>query len=72
MTCLHASPRIGQEILSTRRREPSSIPSHSRLAFPEAQPRRDLIARIRAEIINGTYDTEAKIDEVLDRLLAML
>ena len=72
MTCLDASPRIGQKFLSTRLREPSANSTTSRATFSETQPRKALVARIRAEIINGTYDTEAKIDEVLDRLLALL
>jgi negative regulator of flagellin synthesis FlgM len=31
--------------------------------------RADLVARIRSEIANGTYETTAKLDAALDRLL---
>ena len=31
--------------------------------------RADLVARVRGEIANGTYETEAKFDAALDRLI---
>lgn len=31
--------------------------------------RADLVARIRSEIANGTYETTAKLDAALDRML---
>jgi hypothetical protein len=46
----------------------------SRLSWPEnPEPiRTDLVARVRAEIAAGTYDTPEKWDEALDRLLDRL
>jgi len=47
-------------------REPGTDPAH------EAPPRTALIRRVRQEIRLGLYETEDKIDAVVDRLYADL
>lgn len=48
-------------------------PKKSRMPRKDGKPiRMDLVKRIRKEIADGTYDTDAKWDAALDRLLDRL
>lgn len=41
-------------------------------ARKDADVRHDLVARVRREIADGTYDTPEKMEKALERLLAEL
>jgi hypothetical protein len=49
-----------------------AVTSLDRHAGDEEPFRADLVARVRKEIANGTYDTPDKWDKALDRLLKQL
>ena len=46
-----------------------SAAAEAALAGPSADFRADLVARIQQEIAGGTYETAAKLDAAVDRLL---
>lgn len=60
---------------------PSPLPGPFSRAWPTPPPddaredrpiRTELVARVRAEIAAGTYDTPEKFEKALDKLLARL
>lgn len=64
-TCLKA-PRSHKRPHWRQKSAPRTEPAQ------DATIRTDLVARVRREIADGTYDTPEKFDLALDRLLARL
>ncbi len=60
-----ARPRLGRRLLSLARQEEGKPQKQEAVT---SEVRQDLVARVRAEIAAGTYDTEEKWEAALDRL----
>lgn len=74
-TCLQprTSPSTAHELRKDlRTRHASKALANRMSAFDNDAPRMDVVARVRAEIAAGTYDTDDRFDAALDRFFESL
>lgn len=71
MTCLQHSTRFDERIRPFQLANDATKASGRLGAGDPHHPRMRLVARIRRQIADGTYDVEGKLDLVLDRMLQL-